>query len=112
MMESVFNHICAIVAQIPEGTVATYGQIAAMVGRPRSARIVAWALHSSSQPSLPCHRVVAKTGQLAPDHVFGDRALQRALLEAEGVTFRVDGTIEMAEHRWDPASSLGGLESK
>lgn len=101
-MGGLFIDICAVVAEIPPGSVATYGQIAAMVGRPRAARIVAWALHTASDPSLPCHRVVARTGQLAPDHVFGGQERQRRMLEDEGVTFRADGSIDMAQHLWQP----------
>ncbi len=102
LMSGLFKDICVVVGRIPAGSVATYGQIAAMVGRPRAARIVAWALHTSADPSLPCHRVVARTGQLAPEHVFGGQDLQHRLLEAEGVTFRSDGTIDMARHLWQP----------
>ncbi|MGE5653664.1 MAG: MGMT family protein [Bacillota bacterium] len=101
-MNGLFRDICAVVAQIPRGSVATYGQIAAMVGRPRAARAVAWALHTSSDPSLPCHRVVARTGQLAPDHVFGGQELQRQRLEEEGIAFLADGTIRMDRHLWEP----------
>ncbi len=100
-MDGVFSEILKTVAAIPAGKVATYGQIAAMVGRPRAARTVVWALHSSP-PGLPCHRVVAKTGKLAPGHVFGSQDWQRSLLLAEGVSFRCDATIDMEQHQWQP----------
>jgi methylated-DNA-protein-cysteine methyltransferase-like protein len=50
--------------------------------------------------NLPCHRVVKVTGELAPGYVFGDHEIQRGMLEAEGVTFREDGTIDMEKHLW------------
>lgn len=99
-----FKQIHAIIAAIPPGKVATYGQIAAMAGMPRAARTVVWAIHSPADEPLPYHRVVAKSGTLAPDHVFGGAEVQRALLEAEGVGFLSDGTINMRNHLWDPES--------
>ena len=50
--------------------------------------------------NLPCHRVVNRTGALAPDYAFGGQEKQRALLEAEGVTFLADGRIDMTLHLW------------
>lgn len=97
-----FRLIHSIIAQIPAGKVATYGQIAAMAGMPRAARTVVWAIYSPAEEDLPYHRVVAKTGLLAPDHVFGGQTVQQAMLEAEGVTFRLDGSIDMEKHLWHP----------
>lgn len=99
---SAFILIHSIIARIPPGKVATYGQIAAMAGNPRAARTVVWAIHSPADETLPYHRVVAKTGLLAPDHVFGGQAVQRAMLEAEDVTFRLDSSIDMGKHLWHP----------
>ena len=99
---SEFTLIHSIIAAIPAGKVATYGQIAAMAGNPRAARTVVWAIHSPADETLPYHRVVAKTGLLAPDHVFGGQAVQRAMLQIEGVTFRLDGSIDMERHLWKP----------
>jgi methylated-DNA-protein-cysteine methyltransferase-like protein len=97
-----FRLIHSIIAQIPAGKVATYGQIAAMAGMPRAARTVVWAIHSPAEEDLPYHRVVAKTGRLAPEHVFGGCDIQRDMLEAEGVTFLPDGSIDMERHLWQP----------
>jgi len=102
MESSIFAQVHAIVAEIPEGSVATYGQIAAMVGNPRGARTVVWALRNAKDHALPFHRVVAKSGRLSPDHVFGGAAVQRQLLEAEGVSFSADGSIIMERHQWLP----------
>ena len=87
---SFFDKIYEIVAQIPPGRVATYGQIALLAGSPRAAR----------QVGLPCHRVVNRLGELAPEHVFGDREFQRMLLVSEGVGFLADGRIDLAHYAW------------
>jgi methylated-DNA-protein-cysteine methyltransferase-like protein len=100
-MQISFNKVYEIVAKIPSGKVATYGQIAAMLGNPRSARIVGWAMKAAPpELHLPCHRVVNKAGSLSPYYVFGDIIVQKTLLEKEGITFNVDGKINMKEHLW------------
>lgn len=86
--DSVFD----IVVQIPKGKVATYGQIARMLGRPRSARYVGYALRSNPRPgadadSIPCHRVVFKDGSLCKGFAFGGPGVQQKLLEDEGILF-------------------------
>lgn len=97
-----FEKVYEIVAQIPEGKVSTYGGIGRMLGYARGAKIVGWAMRSAPEAlGLPCHRVVKVTGELSPGYVFGDREIQRAMLEAEGITFRPDGTIDMDMHLWE-----------
>lgn len=96
--ESVYD----VVRQIPLGRVATYGQVARMVGRPRNARFVGFALHANPEPGvIPCHRVVFKDGRLAPGFAFGGPDEQRRLLEEEGVTFTDDGRVRMNVHQWE-----------
>ncbi|MGE5599310.1 MAG: MGMT family protein [Bacteroidota bacterium] len=94
-----FRRVYHIVAQIPPGRVATYGQIARWLGSPRAARTVGWAMwEAPPELRLPCHRVVNGRGELAPPHVFGGEGRQRALLEAEGVAFLPDGRIDLRRH--------------
>lgn len=101
MCDDLFAKIHEIVAQIPEGKVATYGQIADMVGITNGGRTVGWAMRSvSPELGLPCHRVVNKSGRLAPDHIFGGRGTQRRMLELEGVKFEENGCIDMERHCW------------
>lgn len=89
------------VARIPRGKVATYGQIAEQVGDPLAGREVGHIMSCApSERNLPCHRIVNRTGALAPDYAFGGQEKQRALLEAEGITFLADGRIDMALHLW------------
>ena len=91
-----------VVRQIPAGRVASYGQVARMVGRPRNARFVGYALHVNPEPGvIPCHRVVFKDGSLAPGFAFGGEDEQRRLLEAEGVAFLDDGRVDMTSHAWE-----------
>lgn len=105
-MKDYFQRVYQIVARIPEGKVATYGQIAAMLGNPRGARTVGWAMQAApAHLNLPCHRVVNKSGTLAPAYAFGGNENQRAMLLAEGITFGADGRIDMRKHFWMPETA-------
>lgn len=94
------ERVYAVVRQIPEGRVMTYGQIAALCGHPRAARIVGGVAHYGD-PSLPWQRVVNKKGGLAagyPGGVVG----HKEHLEAEGVEVSDDFTIDIARLQWYP----------
>lgn len=96
-----FEKIYAVVQQIPEGKVSTYGQVAKLAGNPRWARVVGAALHvNPAFGEIPCHRVVNRVGRTAPAFAFGGSDVQRAMLGAEGVTFLSDGTVDMKKHFW------------
>ena len=96
-----FARVYEVVEQIPEGMVATYGQVAALAGRPRAARYVGYALHVNPRPGeIPCHRVVFADGRLATGFAFGGEGVQRELLEGEGVAFLPDGRVDLASSRW------------
>ncbi len=98
-----FDLVYRLVAKIPRGKVATYGQIARLLGAPRSARIVGWAMHGNPHGSkVPCQRVVQQGGSLSPNYCIGDPGRQRRLLEREGVQFTLDGRVDMAAHQWHP----------
>lgn len=96
------EEVYVAVRKIPAGSVATYGEIALMVGRPGAARAVGNALHanpyewgSSDVPRelwVPCHRVVAADGSLADRFGFGGVEEQRVRLMAEGVEV-VEGKV-------------------
>ena len=89
--------ILSVVEEIPEGRVATYGQIARLTGRDRNARLVGKILSMSEfYGEYPCHRVVNHAGRTAPG--FFD---QRALLQAEGVEFRPNGCVDMKKYQWN-----------
>ncbi|MDW7656212.1 MAG: methylated-DNA--[protein]-cysteine S-methyltransferase [Bacillota bacterium] len=95
------NAVYAIVVRIPRGKVATYGQIAAMLGNPWAARRVGQAMrYAPDDPALACHRVVNSSGRMAPGDIFGGAAVQRQRLLDEGVIFKVNGCIDLARSRW------------
>lgn len=97
-----FDKIYAVVRRIPRGTVATYGQVALLAGNPHGARVVSYALHVNPDPEgIPCYRVVTKDGRTSKAFAFGGADMQRALLEADGITFLPDGRVDMAKHRWE-----------
>ena len=94
---SFFASVYALVAQIPPGFVASYGQLARMLGAPLAARQVGWAMRKCPE-ELPWQRVVKSDGSIAG----GSYAeLRRALLEAEGVPFLPDGRVDLPACRWD-----------
>lgn len=94
--ELIYAVLCAV-AEIPCGRVASYGQIARLIGRDKNARLVGRVLrHASLYGSYPCHRVVNHTERTAPGW-----PAQRRLLEAEGVIFRPNGCVDMKRCRWN-----------
>ncbi len=94
-----FEKIYEVVKKIPEGKVATYGQVACLAGNPRWARVVGYALHNNPEPYvIPCHRVVNREGRLAPAFAFGGADIQRQLLESEGVTFDLNGKVDLEKY--------------
>ena len=94
-----FERIYEVVKSIPEGKVATYGQVALLAGNPRWARVVGYALHNNPDPStIPCHRVVNREGKVAEIYAFGGGAVQRQLLEEEGIIFEPSGRIDLKKY--------------
>ena len=97
--------VYAIVLDVPRGCVITYGAIARLLGDPRKARQVGWAMASmpSREPAIPAHRVIYASGELSAGPGLGGYAGQRSRLEAEGVTFLPDGRVDLERHLWLPA---------
>lgn len=97
------ERIYAVVRSIPEGKVATYGQVAALAGMPRHARLVGYALHALPDGSdVPWQRVINARGEVSPRHEAGRDHYQRFRLEEEGVVFSLAGRVDLKRHRWDP----------
>jgi methylated-DNA-protein-cysteine methyltransferase-like protein len=93
-MAGFFEQVYAVVKKIPEGKVATYGQIASLLDT-KDSRKVGWALHANSNQEVPCHRVVNKDGRLAPNFAFdGWREQKRRLLE-EGIPFKGEDRVDL-----------------
>jgi methylated-DNA-protein-cysteine methyltransferase-like protein len=106
-----YARIYVVVARVPKGRVATYGQIAGEAGLPGHARMVGYALSALPEGSrVPWHRVVNAAGRISlrtgADHRPMDR-IQRFLLEREGVRFGGRGAIPLAQFRWSPRRGNG-----
>ena len=94
--QSVFERIYNVVKKIPEGRVATYGQVALAAGNPRWARVVGYALHCNPDPeNIPCYRVVNREGRVSPAFVFGGQNVQIEMLKADGVRFLDETHVDM-----------------
>ena len=97
MDNDLIYEILSVVEEIPEGKVASYGQIAALIGRKRNARLVGRVLSRAEYyGDYPCHRVVNHAGRLAPGFTH-----QRMLLLAEGVEFKDNEHVDMKKCRWE-----------
>jgi methylated-DNA-protein-cysteine methyltransferase-like protein len=94
--------ICAVVRRIPKGWVATYGQVAAMAGLPRRARLVGHVLqHLEPATKIPWHRVVNAKGEVSYSvSRNGGDALQLRLLEKEGIEFDDRNRFNLERFRW------------
>ena len=95
--DSFFSRVYDVVRRITSGRCVSYGQIAWMLGTPRAARQVGWAMRKCPE-ELPWQRVVKSDGSIAGG---GYAELRRALLEAEGVPFLPDGRVDLPACRWD-----------
>lgn len=95
-MNQFFEQVYEIVGQIPYGKVVSYGQIARMLGRPRAAREVGWAMRNCPE-GLPWQRVVMADGSVTGG-VYAD--MRRMILEAEGVPFLEDGRVDIKSCNW------------
>ncbi|HNS72466.1 MAG TPA: MGMT family protein [bacterium] len=101
-MAGIFQSIRELVAKIPPGRVATYGQIAAMLGVPGGARTVGWAMHGLPEGSeVPWHRVIG-AGGLVRLPEFEGKAVQVMLLHQEGVEVDRRGRIDLERFQWVP----------
>ncbi len=106
-MSDFFQNVYAWVRKIPEGKVATYGQIAALIGHPRAARMVGWALHQlppSKLSDIPWHRVINRHGDISTtclDHTADEQAF---LLKKEGITVSEKDNVwhvDLARFQWN-----------
>ena len=95
--ENLIYEILSLVEEIPAGKVASYGQIAKLIGREKNARLVGKVLSMSEfYGDYPCHRVVNHAGRLAP-HFWN----QRELLLDEGVELKENGCVDMKKYQWE-----------
>ena len=95
--EDLIYEILSVVEEIPEGCVATYGQIARLIGREKNSRLVGKVLRMAEYyGQYPCHRVVNHAGRPAP----GWRE-QEELLREEGVELKRNGCVDLKKYQWD-----------
>ena len=102
-MDGFYQQVYHLVAQIPPGRVATYGQLAWMLGRPRGARQVGWAMRRCPD-DLPWQRVVMTDGSITGGEY---QPLRRMMLEQEGIPFLPDGRVDLSACRWDGSRLVG-----
>ena len=102
MSGAVFAAFYGVVRRIPAGKVATYGQVARQAGMPRCARTVGNAKAGCPDISVPSHREVDRFGGTKACFDTYAPGTQRAMLEAEGILFRPDGTVDLAHCQWKP----------
>ncbi len=96
LTQDLIYEILSVVEEIPKGRVASYGQIARLIGRDKNARLVGRVLSMSEYyGKYPCHRVVNHAGRLAP-HFYE----QRSLLIEEGISF-IGDRVDMKKYCWD-----------
>ena len=97
-----FQRVYDVVRMIPSGKVASYGQVAALLEHPRSARTVGWALHATPEGmDIPWHRVINSRGYVSTARTTDPPELQQRLLEAEGVVFDERGHVDLRLFGWD-----------
>ena len=95
-VEAFFQSVYELVARVPRGRVISYGGIARLLGRPRAARVVGWAMRCCPE-EIPWQRVVKADGTVAGG-LFCE--MRRAMLKDEGVLFLPDGRVDMARCAW------------
>ena len=104
MNPNFFDRVYAVVRMIPAGKVASYGQIAALLGHPRAARTVGWALNAlrdNDIDDVPWQRVINSQGRISISRADLGAELQQALLEEEGVEFDLRGYVDLKRFGWE-----------
>ncbi|MDR1664513.1 MAG: methylated-DNA--[protein]-cysteine S-methyltransferase [Clostridiales bacterium] len=96
-MNAFYEQIYEIVSRIPYGKVINYGAIARMLGRPRAAREVGWAMRNCPE-NHPWHRVIMADGSVSGGQYA---ELRKSLLESEGIAFSAEGRVNMKDYRWN-----------
>jgi O-6-methylguanine DNA methyltransferase len=110
MADSFTLRVLTVVRRIPVGRVATYGDVAALAGRPRAARAVGNIMRTCGRRDVPCHRVIAAGGRLGG--YGGSEALKRSLLVAEGVVVSGSRVRELDRVTWGPRNSRNPQKHK
>lgn len=103
VMANFYEAVYEVVRAIPRGRVMTYGQIATLLGCPRAARAVGYAMRASGRrDDVPWQRVINSRGRISARNEVERPLLQKVLLEAEGVAFDADERIDLEQYQWSP----------
>lgn len=109
MKHTIFtSSVITVVRTIPEGSVATYGDVATWVGRARAARAVGSALRGLNEATaqdIPWQRVINAQGRVSMGATPHRALRQRTILQAEGIRFDRDGSLDLERYRWTPPAS-------
>ena len=104
LMRNFYDAVYTLVRDIPPGRVMTYGQIATILGAPRAARAVGYALRALPEGTdVPWQRVINHRGGISARGEAARPTLQYELLAEEGVAFGADETCDLRVYRWEPA---------
>lgn len=101
-MPSFSDRVYALARRVPRGRVITYGAIARLLGDPRKARQVGWAM-AGCPDDVPAHRVINRLGAVSGEAEMPSGALRRAMLEDEGVIFDDRGRCDLKQYEWLPS---------
>lgn len=101
-----FHDVYVVVRRIPRGRVASYGQVAALVGSPRGAQMVGWALRAlPPNTDVPWQRVISARGEISIENLQWPKDLQARLLRQEGIEVRAVRdvyAIDLHQYQWNP----------
>ena len=101
------KRVACVCRMVPQGMVATYGQVAMLCEKPQNARQVGHALGHKVADDVPAHRIINHQGYLSGAAAFGHPDMQKLYLEEEGVVVRFDGVkqkyrVDLKAHMWRP----------
>jgi methylated-DNA-protein-cysteine methyltransferase-like protein len=103
------DSVLKVVSLVPKGKLVSYGQVAAMAGRPRAARQVGWILHGLPEGAkIPWQRVINAKGYIPSKGRVNEALEQMLLLRAEGIEVNDDCTLDLDRYRWDGISHMHG----
>lgn len=97
-----YEAVYRLVRKIPRGRVMTYGQIAVILGHPRAARAVGYALRACSGKNVPWQRVINAKGRISDRAPIEGPLIQKVLLQAEGIKFDATDVCDLKKYRWEP----------
>ncbi|MBE7412375.1 MAG: methylated-DNA--[protein]-cysteine S-methyltransferase [Leptospiraceae bacterium] len=99
-MSNFYKEVYKVTKKIPKGKISTYGRIAVILGKPRAARAVGYALHVSKDDTIPWQRVINSKGQISFKGDTVRYLLQKEILSSEGIEFDENNTVDLKKYGW------------